>query len=103
MILAHYLANLRRSRHIQQDDQPGDDDPPESYVIPDDTQPQELLQALDAISIPNLLDKEARHICADMILCDLLLWAMRTHEDGDTVSAAHTFVERYQSIDKWYA
>lgn len=103
MILVHYLADLRRRWHIQEYGQPFEDDAPEPYALPDDTQPAAFVQALEAALAAHARDKEARHIYADMILCDLLLWSMNNHEDGDVVSAAHAFVERYQAIEKWYA
>jgi len=103
--LTDYLADLRRRKNIEEDGEPFEDDPPEPYEVPIDTAPAFFVQALNSVSAgrDHAYDREQRHIYADMILCDLLLFAMNTHEDGDVVNTAHQAVEVWRSLDKWYA
>jgi len=103
--LTDYLADLRRRKHVEEDGKPWDDDPLAPYEMPTDTAPAFFVQALNSVSRGgyHACDKEKRHVYADMILCDLLLFAMDTHEDGDVVNAAHQAVKVWRSIGKWYA
>ncbi len=96
-----YLADLRRRWHINEDNEPWDDDPPEAFVLPDDLAPAFFVRAMGVVATEQ--DKELRHFYADTILCDLLLFGMDTHEDGDVVNAAHEVVDKWLSFDKWYA
>lgn len=48
--LTDYLAGLRRRNHIEENNEPWDDDPPEPYEVPTDTPPAFFVQALNSVS-----------------------------------------------------
>jgi len=101
LLLDAYMADLRRRWNVNEDGAPWDDDPPEPLVLSDDTAPAFFVRAMGVVAAER--SKELRHFYADMILGDLLLFAMDTHEDGDVVAAAHEVVDKWRSFDKWYA